>query len=178
MNTSIRRIMLGLWFCALALTLGVHGTTASEPRRWGVHVQIYGEPHEDGNPVYVNVLPLTYERPLTGHMTVKTGAIVSLRFADGVTLGNLGFKAGLPLYSTEIANGRMEGFFAGPLVQLSRNVHTRERVVSAALDLGYSFYPADWLSMTVGGEAGFSTFFLDGEIAFRPHFGPGVYLYF
>ncbi len=103
MSINQHWITVGLWCCVLVL--GTSVATASDTGRWGVHVQIYSEPHEDGNPVYVNVL-------------------------------------------------------------------------SQAIDLGYSFYPAERLSMTVGGELGFSTFYLDSEITFRPHFGTGVYLYF
>ena len=151
---------------------------AAEFGRLGVHFQVYGEPHEEDNPLYINVVPLTYEHPLAKHMTLKVGTIASLRISDGVSLGNVGAKAGLPFYLSAIEESRMRGFFVGPLVQASRNFYTEEIVVSSAIDLGYSFYIGQRLSMSLGGEVGVSAFFLNGETALRPHFGPGIYLYF
>lgn len=142
-----------------------------------MHFQIYGEPHEEANPIYVNVFPLTYEHPMSSRLSLKTGTIISLRFADTISLGNTGIKLGLPLYLSTFQDGHMAGFFAGPLVQVSRNNHTREIVISSAIDLGYSLYFSDSISMTIGLEGGVSTFFLDGDIALRSHIGPGIYLF-
>jgi hypothetical protein len=151
---------------------------AGQLGRLGGHLQVYGEPHEEDTPLYINVVPLIYEHPLASRMTLKVGTILALRFADGVSLGNVGGKVGLPLYLSLIEESRMRGFFAGPLVQVSRNLHTREVVISSAIDLGYSFYLGERLSMSLGVEAGVSTFLLEGQVANRPHIGPGLYLYF
>ncbi|THB66204.1 MAG: hypothetical protein D6B26_03025 [Spirochaetaceae bacterium] len=162
------------------LSLSSHALFAAEFGRAGVHFQVYGEPHEEGNPLYINVLPLTCEQPLLSHMAIKAGTIMSLRIseADSVGLGNLGLKVGMPFYFTDIRQNRAAGFFLGPLLQLSRNFHTREYVISSAVDLGYSLLFTENLSMTLGGEVGFSTFFLDGQVDFRMHLGPGIYFYF
>jgi hypothetical protein len=161
-------LMLG---SALALSAQTAGG------RWGIHVQVYAEPHEPDNPVYVNVLPLVYEHTLNGHVTVKAGAVCGLRIADGVSLGNLGFSLTLPVYPFGF-EGTPEGFFIGPRIITSQNIHTGETVISTAADAGYAFSITDSLAMTLGAELGISTFFKDGDTALRPHYGPAVYLYF
>lgn len=132
----MRRILI-----ILLLFAGLFLLSAQEAvtHRLGIHFQVYGEPHEPDNPLYVNVLPLVSETTLGKYLTVKAGTILSLRISDGVTLGNLGFIAGLPFFPFGM-NDRLEGFFIGPLVLGSCNVHTSEIVVSTALDAGYSFY--------------------------------------
>ena len=145
--------------------------------RFGVHFQIYSEPHETDEPVYVNIFPLTYEKPLNDFMCFKTGTILGLRIADTVSLGNAGIMAALPFYpfSGERTN---DGVFLGPIALASYNIHTEEFVISTALDAGYSIFFSDHISMTFGGELGVSTFFSSGDIFFLPHLGPAIYLYF
>ena len=163
-------------FCTLAAGPAMAETERSG--RLGVHFQIYGEPHEEGTPIYVNVLPLTYEHPLGQRVSVKAGTILSLRFGGGVALGNMGAKVGFPVYLSSDQDSAMRGVFGGPLVQVSKNLHTSELVTSTAIELGYSLSLGDRRSMNLGGEVGVSVFVLDGETAVRPHLGPGSYLFF
>lgn len=150
---------------------------AGAAERWGVHIQVYGEPHETGRPIYVNVLPLVYETDVGAHATLKIGSLVGLRIAEAVSVGNVGLSVGAPFYPFSDAD-TLSGFFAGPIVTTSYNFATSEVVVSAAADVGYSFAIGTPASMTLGGELGVSAFFVDGTSAFRPHFGPAVYLFF
>jgi len=171
----MKKVMLrGLFMMGAALALSAQTAGAG---RWGIHFQVYAEPHEADNPVYVNVLPLVYEHPLNEYVTVKAGALCGLRIADGVSLGNIGLSLGLPVYPFGFGEGP-EGFFIGPLVLASRNIHTGETVISTAADAGYAFTITGSLGMTLGAEVGVSTFFKDGDTALRPHYGPAVYLYF
>lgn len=164
-----------LGFMLLVLLSAITGAAAAD--RWGIHFQVYGEPHEPDNPVYVNVLPLVYETQIANRATLKLGSVVGLRVADGVTLGNVGVSAGMPIFPFGARDGYF-GFFAGPIITASYNFHTGETVVSTAADIGYSFPVGTPISMTLGGEIGVSTFFVDGTTVFRPHFGPAIYLYF
>jgi hypothetical protein len=171
----MKKVLLwGIFLLGAALALSAQTAGAG---RWGIHFQVYAEPHETDNPVYVNVLPLVYEHTLGGHVTVKAGAVCGLRIADGVSLGNLGLSLTLPVYPFGF-DGGPEGFFIGPRIMASQNLHTGETVISTAADAGYAFTITGSLGMTLGAELGVSTFFLDGDTALRPHCGPAVYLYF
>jgi len=161
----------------LALGILMSVATAASADRWGIHFQVYAEPHEPDNPLYVNVLPIVYETSIASSATLKVGTVVGLRIADSVSLGNVGLSAGVPLFPFG-ATDDFYGFFAGPIVTTSYNFHTTEIVVSAAADVGYSFLIGYPFSLTLGGEIGVSAFFVDGTTAFRPHYGPAVYLYF
>lgn len=127
----------------LALGFLMSVATAASADRWGIHSQLYAEPHEPDNPLY----------------------------------GNVGLSAGVPLFPFG-ATDDFYGFCAGPIVTTSYNFHTGEVVVSAAADVGYSFFIGYPFSLTLGGEIGVSAFFFGGTTAFRPHYGPAVYLYF
>lgn len=120
---------------------------------------------------------MVYETAIGEVASLKVGTVVGLRIADGVRLGNVGVSVGVPFYPFGMAPG-LTGLFAGPIVTTSYNLYTGELVISAAADIGYSVTIAGPVSMTFGGELGVSTFFLDGETAVRPHFGPAVYLFF
>ena len=171
------------WFSILVVALcslvaGPAMAETDKSGRWGVHFQIYGEPHEEGTPIYLNVVPLTYEYPLGQRVSLKAGTIFSLRFGGGVNLGNVGAKVGLPVYFSSDQDSAMRGLFGGPLVQVSKNLHTTELVTSAAIELGYSLPLGDRMSMNLGGELGISVFVLDGETSVGPHLGPSIYLFF
>jgi hypothetical protein len=166
----------GIVIMAIVLLAAV-GTTAAGQDRIGIHFQVYGEPHEPDNPVYVNVLPVVYETAIGQIASLKVGTVVGLRIADGVSLGNVGASVGVPFYPFGMTPGLI-GLFTGPIVTTSYNFHTGELVVSTAADIGYSFSIAGPVSLTLGGEVGVSTFFAGGETAFRPHYGPAVYLFF
>jgi len=154
----------------LALGILMAVATVASADRWGIHFQVYAEPHEPDNPLYVNVLPVVYETSIASAATFKVGTVVGLRIAETVTLGNVGLSAGVPLFPFG-ATDDFYGFFAGPIVTASYNFHTSEIVVSTAADVGYSFLIGAPFSMTLGGEIGVSAFFVDGTTAFRPHFG-------
>ncbi len=146
--------------------------------RYGFHLQVYGEPHEADNPVYVNIVPITIEIPISRHLACKIASIGSIRIGSEVGVGNLGGSFGIPWYLQSLEDGP-DGFFVGPIVLISKNQYTREIVISSAIDLGYSFLLSDHISLSAGAEIGLSTFFPpDDPIANRPHFGPAVYLYF
>lgn len=168
------RIILALLMFVATISLAAQTTGGG---RWGIHFQVYAEPHETDNPVYVNVLPLVYEYALNGYTTLKAGTVCGLRFADGITLGNVGISLGLPVFPFGFS-GSPDGFFIGPLVIASKNFHTDEIVVSTAADAGYGFIITGTLGMTLGAELGVSTFFSEAGTVMRPHYGPAVYLYF
>ena len=150
---------------------------SAQPGRIGIHFQIYAEPHEADEPIYINILPLTYEKPVNGWMSFKAGTILGLRIADSITIGNAGIMAALPFYPF-IEEKSNEGFFVGPIILASYNIHTAEFVISTAADAGYSIFFNDNISMTFGGELGVSTFFTSDDIFWLPHLGPAIYLYF
>jgi len=170
----MKRTTMVLVLCA-ALIPAVAG--AIEAGRWGVHVQVYGEPHEPDRPVYVNVLPLVYEAPVSSRLSLKVGTIFGLRVADSISVGNVGLAAALPVYPSGTDDG-LAGLFVGPIVLASYNMHTDEIVVSTAVDAGYSLVFDGPFSLTLGGELGVSVFFSDTGVALRPHYGPAVYFYF
>jgi hypothetical protein len=171
----MKKIMI-LAFLLITITLTLSAQDSSGGR-WGIHFQIYTEPHEADNPIYVNVLPLVYEHCLNAYTTLKAGAVCGLRLADGVSLGNLGISLGIPVYPLGYADSP-DGFFVGPLVIASRNFHTGESVLSTAADAGYAFSIGGTMGLTLGVELGVSTFFSEEGTAMRPHYGPAVYLYF
>lgn len=164
----------GFVICILLLGLGLVSTPAQD--RWGIHFQVYGEPHEADNPLYINVLPIVYETGLNSFATVQVGSVLGLRIASSIGIGNVGLMAGVPFFPLSAGVGPY-GFFAGPIVTASYNLHTSEMVVTPAADLGYSFSPGEPFAMTLGGELGASVFFLDGEATVRPHLGPAIYVY-
>ena len=170
----MKRLLLIIIIAAAGLPLAAQN---AEPGRTGIHFQVYAEPHETDEPLYINILPLTFEKPLNGFMSFKAGTILGLRIADSVTIGNAGIMAALPFYPFESERAN-EGVFIGPIVLASYNMHTDEFVVSTAADAGYSVFFSENISMTFGGEAGVSTFFSNGDIFCLPHFGPAIYLYF
>ena len=150
---------------------------SAEPGRIGIHFQVYSEPHETDEPIYINILPLTYEKPVNNWLSFKAGTILGLRIAESVTIGNAGIMAALPFYPFA-AERDNEGVFLGPIVLASYNIHTDEFVISSALEAGYSLFFNAHVSMTFGGEFGVSTFFADSDVFFLPHIGPAIYLYF
>lgn len=170
----MKKIFILITIILLGLPLAAQST---EPGRLGIHFQIYSEPHETDEPLYINILPVTYEKPVNSLMSFKAGTILGLRIADSVTIGNAGLMAALPFYPFE-AERSNEGAFFGPIVLASYNLHTEEFVISSAVDAGYSIFFNDHISMTFGGEFGVSTFFNGGDIFCLPHIGPAVYLYF
>jgi hypothetical protein len=64
------------------------------------------------------------------------------------------------------------------LVALYVRGHVFGKRSNAPVDAGYSFYVAERLAISLGGEIGVSTFFAGDDVFALPHYGPSVYLFF
>lgn len=128
----------------------------------------------------VNILPVTFEAPVIQNLDARLILLMNYGFRSTASaLISAGAELCLPYYIHRggFDDGIPKGFYAGPGLAYTRNIHYGHSNLTAFLEPGYSFVWDDGFSLIIGLQYGQTYFnYDDGTRGQTTHFGVKVIL--
>ncbi|HCP17461.1 MAG: hypothetical protein QME48_00385 [bacterium] len=123
--------------------------------------QIYFEPIEQNNTLYLNLFPLSTELAFAEKNGIKFTPIVGLKlYSYGVRFGQIGLSFSVPTYQKgRSKDGAYSGYFTSGYTKVVYNPSESYSAFTLANENGISFYFRENLSLSFSVQAGYTYFF-------------------
>jgi len=182
-RVSLSLIMKQL-FTPIALSLALlctYDTSAQQkyhPNFIGINPSVTVEPYYHKGEMDINVFPLVYQRPLTRRLDVRLNTIANLGIRNnGSEVSHFGLETAFPFFiiRKEEKKECSKGFFAAPVVSLTRNRLEEHNNVGLWVEPGYHLLFDNRLALSFGLQVGTTYFAYDaGGTKWGNHFGVKV----
>lgn len=151
---------------------------AQEDKRFnfiGINPSVTVEPFYEKGELDLNIFPLVYQRPLTKRLDIRLTSIVNLGVRNsGSEISHYGFETAFPIFfkAKETKNEISKGFFAAPILSLTRNRIEEHNNLGLWIEPGYNLLFENSFAMTFGLQLGRTYFEYDGgPTKWGNHFG-------
>uniref|UniRef100_A0A7C3J759 Outer membrane protein beta-barrel domain-containing protein n=1 Tax=candidate division WOR-3 bacterium TaxID=2052148 RepID=A0A7C3J759_UNCW3 len=123
--------------------------------------QIYFEPIEENNTLYLNLFPFSTELAFSEKNGIKFLPVVGLKlYSYGVRFGQLGLSFSIPTYQKgRSKDGAYSGYFTSGYTKVVYNQSESYTAFTLANENGFSFYFKENLSLSFSIQAGYTYFF-------------------
>lgn len=146
----------------------------------GINPSVTVEPFYEKGELDVNIVPIVYQRPLARRLDLRLTSICNLGIRNaGSEISHLGLELGFPIFFVRKEDKRVssKGFFAAPVVSLTRNRIAEHNNLGLWIEPGYHLLFDNSVAMSFGLQVGTTYFsYDDGQNKWGGHFGVKVIL--
>jgi hypothetical protein len=151
------------------------GQNEKRPDFFGINPNVTVEPYYQKGELDLGILPLVYQKPISGNLDLRLTTVVNLGFRNsGNSISHLGLETALPIFfkKKESRSDFSKGFYAAPVVSLTQNRLEKHNNLGLWLEPGYHLLFDNKLAMSFGLQVG-STYFnyQNGARKWSNHFG-------
>jgi len=141
----------------------------------GLQPGFTSEPYYDKNEFDLNIIPITFQMPISKHIDVRLISLANYHFGGKENgFSDIGFQFVLPIYfkKKEMAKIIPQGLYLGPVLGIGRNLINDHYTTTLAIEPGYQFPTKKSFSISMGLQLGGSYFAYDNQPnVWRNHFG-------
>lgn len=152
--------------------------TEHRPNFIGVNPSVTVEPFYEKGELDLNIFPLVYQRPLNNRFDIRFTSIVNLGIRNTKTnISHLGLETALPIFfkAKENKNDASKGFYAAPVISLTRNLNESHNNIGIWAEPGYNILFENKFALSIGVQYGTTYFKYDnGKTKWANHFGVKV----
>lgn len=141
----------------------------------GINPSVTIEPFYEKGEFDINIFPLVYQTALTKRLDMRLNTICNLGIRNnGTKISHFGLETAWPIFfkRKEEQYGISKGFFAAPIISLTRNSIEKHSNIGLWFEPGYNLLFDNNFAMTFGLQLGRTFFNYDeGNNKWGPHFG-------
>lgn len=146
----------------------------------GVNPSVTVEPFYQKGEMDINILPVVFQKPLTGRMDLRLTTVLNWGIRKGGgEVSHLGAEAALPVFLRKKENktAYSKGFFLSPVMSFTQNRMESHNNIGLWIELGYHLLFDRGFAMSFGLQAGGTYFMYDNtQTKWGSHFGVKIVL--
>jgi hypothetical protein len=164
MTTAFRPFLL-LMAIGLTTWQQAYGQQPRKRHFIGINPSVTVEPTYESGELDINILPIVYQYSLTNRLDVRLTSILNygIRQTDN-RISHVGAELAFPIFlkQKESETEPSAGFYASPIVSLSRNEVSQQSNLGLWVEPGYHLLFDNQFAMTFGLQLG-GTYFLNDQ---------------